>query len=481
MTYWLILFPMALAAAAFAFPSNRWRPWLLPLGGLGQLALVAAAMARTQGPGAISGLGGWLQLDALGKVFLGFISVLFFLCSLYAPGYLALRPERSNRVLCTNLLLVLSMMSLVTLSHHLGLLWVAMEATTLVSAPGVYFNHNARSLEATWKFLLIGSVGIALALLGSFFLAYASLKAGLESTLLFEQLIKDAPRLSAPWLHAAFVLLFVGYGTKMGLAPMHTWKPDAYGEAPGIVGTLLAGGTTSCAFLAILRVYRICAGGADAAFARQVMVVMGLVSMAVAAVFMVRQRDFKRMLAYSSVEHMGILVLGIGIGGMAVFGALLHLINNGLTKGVLFLSAGNIHRAYDSKFTDDVRGAIQRVPVSGSLFLTGFLAITGAPPFGPFVSEFTIASAAMARGYYVAVSLFLLLLGVVFMGMGTTVLEVVQGTPPEFEQTAAYHDRAATCLPILLFMALVLLLGVYVPPPLQSLLRDAAASLEVSR
>src|SRR6516225_7489549 len=111
MTYWLILFPMALAAAAFAFPSNRWRPWLLPLGGLGQLALVAAAMARTQGPGAISGLGGWLQLDALGKVFLGFISVLFFLCSLYAPGYLALRPERSNRVLCTNLLLVLSMMS----------------------------------------------------------------------------------------------------------------------------------------------------------------------------------------------------------------------------------------------------------------------------------------------------------------------------------------------------------------------------------
>src|SRR5262249_2339270 len=155
--------------------------------------------------------------------------------------------------------------------------------------------------------------------------------------------------LSAPWLHAAFALLFVGYGTKMGLAPMHTWKPDAYGEAPGVVGTLLAGGTTSCAFLSILRVYRICSAGPDAAYGRQGMIVMGLVSMAVAAVFMVRQRDFKRMLAYSSVEHMGILVLGVGIGGMAVFGALLHLINNGLTKGVLFLSAGNIHRAYGSK------------------------------------------------------------------------------------------------------------------------------------
>src|SRR5207249_1857061 len=216
-----------------------------------------------------------------------------------------------------------AMMTLVSLSHHLGLMWVAMEATTLVCAPLIYFNQNPRSLEATWKYLLIGSVGIALALLGSFFLAYASMKSGLESTLLFDQLIKAAPRLSPEWLHAAFVLLLVGYGTKMGLAPMHTWKPDAYGEAPGLVGTLLAGGVTSCAFLAILRIYQLCRSGSEAEFAREIMIVMGLLSMAVAAVFMARQRDFKRMLAYSSVEHMGILVLGIGIGGLAAYGALI--------------------------------------------------------------------------------------------------------------------------------------------------------------
>src|SRR5262249_38512750 len=226
---------------------------------------------------------------------------------------LALRADRPNRVFCANLFVSLAMMTLVTLSHHLGLMWVAMEATTLASAPFIYFNHNARSLEATWKYLLIGSVGIALALFGSFFLAYSSLKAGLESTLLFDQLIQLAPKLSPPWLHAAFVLLFIGYGTKMGLAPMHTWKPDAYGEAPSVVGTLLAGGVTSVAFLAILRVYQICRAGSEAEFARHVLVVMGLLSMAVAAVFMVRQRDFKRMLAYSSVEHMGILVLGVGV------------------------------------------------------------------------------------------------------------------------------------------------------------------------
>src|SRR5262249_49645401 len=201
------------------------------------------------------------------------------------------------------------------------------------------------------------------------------------------------------------------------------------GEAPGIVGTLLAGGVTSCAFLAILRVYQICSAGTGAGFVREIMVFMGLLSMAVAAVFMVRQRDFKRMLAYSSVEHMGILVLGIGIGGPAIYGAMLHLINNGLTKGVLFLSAGNIHRAFGSKLTDDVSGALQRVPISGALFLTGFLAITGSPPFGPFVSEFTILNAAMNSGQFLAAGLFLLLLCVVFIGMGATVLAVVQGSP----------------------------------------------------
>jgi hydrogenase-4 component F len=483
MAYLLFSFPLLMAAVTFAVPSNRWRPYLLPVGALGHLGLVASVLAQPANAPAVSGLSGasgpWLLLDSVGNVFLGFLSILFFFTSLYAPGYLALRSDRPNRVFCANLFVQLAMMTLVVLSHHLGLMWVGMEATTLASAPLLYFNHNPRSLEATWKYLLIGSVGIALALLGSFFLAYSSVRVEPESTLLFDQLISDAPRLSPPWLHAAFVLLFIGYGTKMGLAPMHTWKPDAYGEAPGMVGTLLATGVTSCAFLAILRVYQICRAGAEAAFAREIMIFMGLLSIAVGAVFMIRQRDFKRMLAYSSVEHMGILVTGIGIGGLAVYGALLHLINNGLTKGVLFLSAGNIHRAYGSKVTDDVRGAFRRVPLSAGLFLTGFLAITGSPPFSPFVSEFTIVSAAFDSGRYVAGGLFVLMLGIAFMGIGATVLAVVQGDPPP--EHTSYHDRASTCLPILLFMALVLLLGVYIPLPLESRLREAAALLEVRR
>lgn len=470
----LILLPLALAAVAFLVPSERWRPWLLPLGGAAHLVLVVLALRRPM----VGAFDGWLVLDPLGRLILAFLSVLFFLCSVYAPGYLALRREGSNRIFCVCLLAFLGTMTLITESHHLGLMWVALETTTLASAPLLYFNRNQRSLEATWKYLLIGSVGIALALLGSLFLAYAAFRSGLETSLLFDDLVREAPQLSRPWLRSAFVLLLVGYGTKMGLAPMHTWKPDAYGESPGLVGALLAGGLTSCAFLALLRFYQICVAAGEVAFVRQLMIAIGLLSMAVAGVFMARQRDFKRMLAYSSVEHMGILVLGMGIGGIAVFGALLHLINNGLTKGVLFLSAGNIHRAYGSKLTTEVSGAFRRVPISGALFLAGFFAITGSPPFGLFLSEFTILRAAIDSRQFVIAGLFLVMLFVVFVGMGATVLSVVQGEPPPAMQSNEFRDSFLMVGPVVACLALVLLLGLYVPPPVNALLWNAANFLD---
>jgi len=444
------------------------------MGGVIHLTLVVLALRRPD----VTAFEGWLLLDPLGRLILGFLSLLFFLCALYVPGYLALRRDRSNRIFCTCLLAFLGTMTLMTASHHLGLMWVALEATTLASAPLLYFNRNQRSLEATWKYLLIGSVGIALALLGSLFLAYAAFRAGLDTSLLFDDLVREAPQLSRPWLHAAFVLLLVGYGTKMGLAPMHTWKPDAYGESPGVVGALLAGGLTNCAFLALLRFYQVCAAAGETAFVREVMIVIGLLSMAVAGVFMARQQDFKRMLAYSSVEHMGILVLGMGIGGAAVFGVLLHLVNNGLTKGVLFLSAGNIHRAYDSKLTTHVSGALRRVPVSGALFLAGFFAITGSPPFGVFLSEFIILRAAIDSDQFLIAGLFLAMLFVVFVGMGATVLSVVQGEPPKDLRPNAYHDSFLMVGPAIACLALVLLLGLYIPPPINGLLQDAANFLD---
>jgi hydrogenase-4 component F len=474
MTLALVVAPLAFAILAALLPSSRWRPWLVPLGAGAHFGLVLAAMIG----GDVVGLGGWLVIDPLGRVVLPLVSVLYLACGLYVPSYLALRPDRPNRVFCSALLAFLAMMTLIIESHHLGVMWVALEANTLASAPLLYFNHNPRSLEATWKYVVIGGVGIALALLGSFFLAYAALRSGLHTSLLIDDLVRQAPALSRPWLHAAFVVLFVGYGTKMGLAPMHTWKPDAYGEAPGLVGALLAGGLTTCAFLALLRFFQICAAAGEAPFAREMMVAIGLLSMAVAAVFMARQRDYKRMLAYSSVEHMGILVLGIGIGGLATFGALLHMVNNALTKGAMFLAAANIHRAYDSKTIDTVSGALRRVPVSGALFLAGFFAVTGSPPFGPFLSEFTILRATISAGRYGVAAAFLSLLFIVFVGMGATVLAVVQGTPRKDLPENGFHDSLGTVGPAIALLAMVVVLGVYIPPAMDGALHDAAAYLE---
>ncbi len=470
MIVYLVIVPLAGALAAFFAPSDRQRPWIVAATAAAHTAIALSVVGMADQE-VFSSL--WLRLDALGRLVLPVISILFLVCAVYGIGYLRGRAERPNRVFCTALLAFLAMTSLVALAQHLTILWVGMEATTLATAALLYFNQNRRSLEATWKYLMIGSVGIALALLGTLFLAYGA-QIGLGApVLVFADLVRRAPALPAPWVRTAFVFLLVGYGTKMGLAPLHTWKPDAYGEAPGIVGALLAGGMTTCAFLALLRVYRIVDAAGEGAFARELLVALGIVSMATAAAFMVRQRDFKRLLAYSSVEHVGIMVLGIGLGGAGIFAALLHTVNNALTKGVLFLAAGNIHRAYESKRLEDVTGALRRLPVSAGLFLAGFFAITGSPPFGPFVSELSILVAAVDGGRWAIASAYLALLAIVFVGMGATVLAVVQGPPPEGE-THRIRETWLKTAPIAASLALVLLMGIWIPRPVARLIHDAA-------
>ncbi|MFA7331885.1 MAG: proton-conducting transporter membrane subunit [Candidatus Delongbacteria bacterium] len=473
----LILAPLLLAALAWLLPAGR-RPWLLPLSALVHALLIWAVLLWPD----LLPAGEWLALDAPGRLVLLLISVLDLSCGFYAVGYLKRRTERPNRVFVSCLTALPGAMALAILAQHLGLLWVAVEATALFSAPLIWFNRTPRSIEATWKYLLVGSVGIALALLGTFFLAYSSFYGGGGTTLTVGRLLEQAPLLSRPWLRAAYILLLVGYGTKMGLAPMHTWKPDAYGEAAGVVGATLAAGVTACAFLALLRVTHLCQVAGEGPFVSRLLLVMGLFSMAVAGVFMIGQRDLKRLLAWSSVEHMGILALGLGLGKAALWGTLLHVLANGLGKGVLFLSAGNIHRVYASKQVDEISGVLRRMPVSGSLFLAGFIAITGSPPFAPFISEFSILRGAFQSGQYLPGALFLGFLLMVFLGMGATVLRVVQGPAPRDDagvaQAADVEDRL-TVTPILVLMALVLLLGLWIPAPLQALLEDAVRYLEV--
>ncbi len=436
-------------------------------------------------------LGGWLRLDELGRIVLSVTSILFLAAAVYAVGYLRHEGHDARRdfeegLLFTNapeatftacLLLFLAAMTLVAISHRFGLLWVAIEATTLASAPLIYFHRHHRSLEATWKYLLVCSVGIALALLGNFFLAVAASNPGdVPVPLVLEDLINNAHHLHIPWLKAAVLLFLVGYGTKMGLAPLHTWLPDAHSEAPSMVSALLSGALLNCAFLGILRVQQVCVAAGCAEFGQELLVGFGFVSMTVAAVFILGQADFKRLLAYSSVEHMGILSLGIGLGGAGSFGALYHAVNHALTKALLFLVAGNVLAVYRSKSTAEVRGIVRALPVSGVLWVAGFFAISGSPPFGPFLSEFTILKAALDQGRNAIAAGYLLVLAVVFIGVMTVALRMAQGVPDARVQTRP-AESALTVVPAAALGLLVLLLGLYVPPVLRAALEQAAGVL----
>ncbi|GMV44286.1 MAG: hydrogenase HycQ [Myxococcales bacterium] len=465
----LLLVPWVGAVVALLVSSDRMRPFVLVATTLGHLGLSGALLALDVPPTT-----GWLALDPPARLVLPLVSVVFAGASVYGVGYLRLR-TRTTRVFVACLSALLGTLTLAILAQHLGIMWVAIEGSALAAAPLIYFNRSPRSIEATWKYLLVGSVGVALALLGTFFLAYAALHAGVHSSLLFDDLAAVAPQLSAPWVKAAFVLLLVGYGTKMGLAPMHAWKPDAYGEAPGLVGALFAAGVTSAAFLAVLRVFRVVSLAGQGEVASDMLVVLGLLSMGLAAAMMLGQRDIKRMLAWSSVEHMGILAVGTGVGGAARYGALLHLLTNGVTKGVVFLSAANLHRAYGSKSSDVVTGALRGVPVSGWLFLLGFFAVTGAPPFGPFLSELTIVLGALSAGHALIAALFVAAIMVVFIGMAGTVLRVSfgEGGPTQWKDTALMSS------PIVGFLLLSLWLGVAIPAPVDALIQATVAWLAV--
>lgn len=477
LTLLLILIPLAGAVAAWLIPSNEQRPLVLPAVATLHLALSGYVLFVSRPESAA----GWIHLDAVGKLFLLEFSILFAACAWYAVNYLQYRSERNNRVLCMGLQLCLAAMTLAAASQHMGLLWLAIETTTLAMAPLVYFNRNARSIEATWKYMLVCSVGIALALLGIMFLAYSMVVGGRSPTLILSELCRYADLLPPAWLKASFVLMLVGYGTKMGLAPMHTWKPDAYGEAPGLVGAMLAGGLANCGLLGLIRIYQVCMASGSSGFYLSSLLGMGLFSIAIAAVFLARQTDIKRMLAYSSVEHMGLFAVALGLGGKALYGLMLHLIGNGLAKGVLFLSAGNIHRAFASKNRESARGTLKRAPWTGALFLAAFLAMTGSPPFLTFASEFTIFRAAFSQGRPLTGSLVALLLMIAFLGMSLTVVPVVFGDPPKNRERTKFTETGLLVVPALLLLTILGIIGIWLPQPLYRLVTEAALLLEVTR
>jgi hydrogenase-4 component F len=468
----LILVPAAAAVLAYAVPAVG-RGVLL----IGTAALhLALVMLLWVGPGD-QALGGWLAEDELGRVMLTLVSVLFLAIAQYAVGYLRGPRPRGGRGFASGLLAFLAAATVVTLSHHFALLWIGMESMTLAVTPLIYHRHDRRSLEAVWKYLVLSSVGIAFALLGVFLLATAQPSGPMGGRpLVLDDLLANAAALDPVWLRAAFVFMLIGFGTKMGLAPLHAWKPDTYGEAPSLVGGLMAGALTSCAFVGLMRVVSICFAAQADAFVRPALLGFGVFSLVIAAAFILGQADIKRLLAYSSVEHMGLLVLGLGLGGAGAYGAVLHAINNGLAKAMIFLAVGNIVFVTGTSAIDDIRDVRHRLPVSGALLVIGLFAVTGSPPFGMFLSEFTIISAAIGEHHPWVAALVLVLLAVIFAGLAAMILEMVYAPRPSPAADTRGERPWLVVAPATL-AALVLLLGVYIPKPLAAALASAARAL----
>ena len=404
----------------------------------------------------------WIASDLNSIIIAGVCSVIFCASAVYAffwiPAAGKFETQYSTmkeHVFCSVMCLFLSTMGLVAFAANFGLLWVAVEATTLASAPLIAYHRSPSAIEAMWKYLVICSVGIGLALFGTFMLGAAARFSGSHVEGLSFLAIEQVRNVLDPqWFKAAFLFCLAGYGLKMGLAPFHVWMPDAYGESCGPVAALLSGALVNCSFLAIIRVLNV-APEKLLPFCREYLIGLGLISLAVAACFIIRQTDFRRMLAYSSVEHMGILAIFWGLGLADT--ANLHLMGHSACKMLLFLTAGSIFLGCGTAKIRELSGLFSHLPVTGFIWCAGILLICGVPPSPLFVTELLlIQSAGPILG-----SVILFLLFVIFCGMTGTALKMVMGkSDRQFVPEAVTISEQLTIIPALLAI-LPVLAGIY--------------------
>jgi hydrogenase-4 component F len=405
------------------------------VGGL-EIASLVVIVWRVHVLGALQA-GRYLRVDGLSAFFLVNIAFISALVLVYASGYLPHAGEgrfSSPRWFYAFVFLFLFTMVSVCLSANLGLLWIMMEGTTLASALLVGFYNTEGAVEAGWKYLMVCTVGIAFALFGTIVLYLAAVKAGMNpaAALDWVSLMDAVPRMSFdPHLvKLAFVFVIVGYGTKIGFVPMHSWLPDAHAEAPTPISALLSAVLLNCAMYAVMRYDAIVSHATGPAFSRTLLLIFGVLSMVVAGLLILVQRNLKRLMAYSSVEHMGIIAIGLGLGGpLGLFGALLHTFNHSVAKTLLFLSAGNVRHNFGTLRMDSITGMSRMLPQTSAALVVGGLAIVGLPPFSLFISEFAILSEAFSQARYFVAILFLIILSVVFGGFAYHFLHMLSGEP----------------------------------------------------
>jgi len=450
------------------------------------LSLVLAGQVLAAGP--VSLWGGFLYADSLSALVCLLTASVALVCSVYAVGYL--REDQRSGVLdqdgetgaaklrkyySLTPLFVFAML-LVALANNLGLMWVAIEGTTLASVFLVTFYGKRTSLEAAWKYAMIGGVGLAMALFGTVLAYYAGHHlpgsdtiAGLNWSVLAGQ----AASLDKTTMRLAFILALLGYGTKAGLAPMHTWKPDAYSEAPVPAAAILSSAMLNCALYGLIRFYILTSRCLGAQFPGGLLLIFGMLSMGISVPFILVQRNFRRLLAYHTIDHAGIMVTALGVGGkLGTLALMLHMTYHTVAKSLLFLCAGNVYQHFKTDLFDKVKGGVIRVmPVTGAVFLMAMLAIIGMPPFSLFQSEFLILRAAFGGGHYLATVLFVLFGTGIFAGAVLHVGSLVLGPSDEAPVAALRPWRDYSMLTL---AAVLVAIGFWMPVPLLDLIRGAA-------
>lgn len=480
----LLLLAIPVAAVLILLPAKKERLLHAVTVTSSCISLVVAAFVTRDvmlnGTVSYTALGGIFYVDALSVIILDIILVIGLLAGVYSIGYMAEEIRKGafepGRLKIYYILLnsfIFTMVLALTVKN-MGIMWIAIEATTLASVFLVGLNNNKPALEAAWKYVIICSVGIAVALLGIVLLHLSSVgilskREFLDWTALFD----NAHSLNSAVCRLAFIFILVGFGTKAGLAPMHTWLPDAHSQAPSPISALLSGVLLNSAMYGIIRTVSIVNRNLGSSlFTGRLLITLGLLSVALAAIFILTQKDYKRLLAYSSIEHMGIVAISVGIfTPLSVFGAILQMMNHSFTKSLLFLSSGNILQKYDTKQTLKVTGILKVLPVTGVIFLLGLFAIAGTPPFSIFTSELSVITSVFQKGNFWVGAAVVLLLAIVFAGIMLTLLRMFFGDAPKDIPKGELNVPGIVCMLVLL--AVITVTGLYLPGGIKGLIDSA--------
>ena len=486
----ILLFPL-IATALVCIPLKKsWAAGVTVASALAVLVLavrivrfVNAGIPVTDSPA----MPQWMAVDGLSALILLLIAFVAVTAAIFSIGYMThrdLKPWKLRLYYANYNLFVFSMLAIPVLAEP-TLVWIVVELTTLCSALLVSFENTREALEAAWKYVVLSLMGAGMALFGFLVLFAAMQASGSDGAYTWSGLIAAAPAMPPALLQTAFLLILIGLGTKVGLVPMHTWLPDAHSQAPSPVCALLSGIETTAILYVILRLFPVMQGSPHS-HAETWALVLGLISVGTAAFLLLQVRDYKRMFAFSTVEHMGIILTAVGLGASAAgYSAMQQIVTHCVTKSFCFFAAGATLLAVGTREISAVRGLIGRSPAAAAALVFGGLAITGAPPLAVFLSEFSILKVGLMQRHYLATGLLAIFIVIAFFGIMSHINRMVFGTHENAETAAPAdngHEAKAqlpfSCrLALLLAAVPVLVLGFYIPQPLHDLLTQAAAAL----